>query len=264
MARARKPRPLPLERVEPGDTFALLLADGRWCACRVLGKTRGNPLQVLVMTSAWIGDAPPDDLSDPRLTTPLILTHHHWSGVADVDWVDDPVPAEAGPLGRLALTAEESALTSSSTFSAWASHSLQALLQWRWDHDREAVLAEEARQEQYLLAAREEAEFGYRPLPPSLDELRRQKVYPEKDPYPSPEEVRLSRRIIRDAIDKLIALGPDAEVAEKFDVFRRAVERFNETDFIDTAERDYLGEILGNIGDAAGLTDYDVIAWRDW
>jgi hypothetical protein len=193
----------------------------------------------------------------------LILTHHNWTAVADVDWVGDPVPAAAVPLGKLDLTPEEAAIGSRG-WSAWAAHPLQALLQWRWDHDRAAVLAEDERKEQEQQAARLEAEFGYRPLPQSLDELRRQRVYPGRNEYPSPEEIRLSRRIVRDLIDDLIALGPDAAEADKFDAFRRAIERFNETDFIDTAERDYLGELLGDIGDAAGLTDYDVIAWRDW
>jgi hypothetical protein len=261
MARARKPRPRPLEQVEPGDAFALPLEDGRWGVCRVVRKS-SDPLAVLVAASAWLGDAPPTDLTDPLLTTTLVLTHHSWNSTPHIHWVTDPVPVDVVPLGKLPLRAGE-APGNAFGWGGWESHRMQPLLQWRWDHEREAVLAEDERERQQKQAAEEEARFGYRPLPPALEELRKQKVYAGAD-YPSPEEIRLSRRIIRDAIDELIALGPDGDEVEKLDVFRRAVERFNETEFIDTVERDYLCELFDNIAESAGLTDYDVTAWRDW
>src|SRR5262245_41886149 len=104
MARTRETRPRPLDEVEPGDLFALPLANGLWGACLVLRKISDpdNP-RVLVRASAWIGDAPPDDLTDPRLRAPLILTHRAWGGSPFVNWVSDPVPADAVSLGRVSL-----------------------------------------------------------------------------------------------------------------------------------------------------------------
>jgi hypothetical protein len=265
MARSRRRS---LKQVEPGDAFALPMEDGRWAACHVLGKS-ADPFGALVLSCAWVGNAPPEDpLAVEGLRTPLVLTHHHWEDVNHLSWVDEPVPAEAVPLGKLPLSEAEKSLREEASHCGWAgwgSFQIQPLLQWRWDHDRAAVLAEDERETQRQAAARQEAEFGYRTLPPSMEEMAKRKVYPGRDNYPTPEEVRLSRQIVRQALDALIALGPDAHDAEKFDVMRRAVERFNEeADFIDTAEREYLCEVLGDIGDAAGLLDYDVTAWRDW
>src|SRR5262245_44268565 len=106
MARARKPRPLPLAQVEPGVVFALPLEDGRWGACRVLRKADDSS-RVLVLSCAWVGDAPPADLSAPGLTTPLVLTHHSWKGARNLCWVDEPVPPDAVRLGNLPPTADD-------------------------------------------------------------------------------------------------------------------------------------------------------------
>src|SRR5262245_38052796 len=138
MARSRRSRSGPFDQINPGDTFALPLEDGRWTACRILGKS-SDRRSVLVISSAWIGAAPPDDLTDPQLRVPLILTHHSWSGADNAIWVSDPVPAEAVLLGNLPLTAEEAARNAAS-WGGWGSLQIQPLLQWRWDHDCEAVL----------------------------------------------------------------------------------------------------------------------------
>jgi hypothetical protein len=268
MARRRKPQPIPLSQVEPGDLFALPLEDGRWGACRVLRKST-DPLQVVVQTSAWIGDAPPADLNDPRLVTPLLLTHHAWGGVADLHWVSDPVPADAVRLGRLPVTAEEAAAECNS-WSGWASCQIQPLLQWRWDHEREAVLAEDELERLRREAATQEARFGYQPaVLPSLQEMRRRTPFPNWSGLPSPANIRRSRRIVRELIDDLIALEGSGDEVAMLDAFRRAVERFNaaeESDdpFIETVEREDICEVLDDIADAAGLSDYDVCAWRDW
>jgi hypothetical protein len=266
MARARRSRRIPLARVEPGDVFALPLEDGRWGVCRVFRKKR-DPLQVLVHTSAWIGDAPPGDLADPRLTTPLILTHHSWSGVPDAYWVDDPVPADAVRVGRLPLTREEAAMKCS--YSAdWANSRIQPLMQWRWDHEREAVLAEEQR-EQRRAAARE-AHDGYQGLSKvSLRELSQRTPFADWSGHPSPANIRLARRIVRELIGELLALDGSGDEVAMFDAFRRAVNRFNATEdsddpFIETVEREDICVALHEIAEAAGLTDYDVTAWRDW
>lgn len=248
---ARKPRRRPLTQVKPGDVYALPLEDGRWGVCRVL-RRKGDPPEALVVTSAWIGDTPPGDLTDPLLRTPLVLTHHSWSGVPNLSWVSEPLPADAVPLGSLPLKREERS-TTCATFSGWEAHRVQVLLQWRWDHEREAVQADE-----------QEAQVGYRPLPVGLEELRRRKPFPNWTGYPAPAEIRLSRRIVRDLLDELIALGQDGDEAEKLDAFRGAVERFNQTDFIETVEREDICEALEEIAEAAGLGDYDVTDSRDW
>lgn len=263
MARSNTSRPTPLRRVQVGDVFALPLDDGRWAACRVLTKATG-PVRVVVQSLAWLDDALPDDLSDPRLSTPLILTHHSWHGRPYFHWVTDPVPADAVYLGRLSLSQADLALEADSEGS-WSTFRLQPRLQWRWDHDREAVLAEDARAQQDQESAEHQQQFAYQPLPAtSLHEKRRATPLRGWTGSRESEEVRLARRILRDLMDELIALEDDGDEVTRFDAFCRAVNRFNDTDFIDTLEREEICEELLDLADLVGLTDYDVASWRDW
>jgi hypothetical protein len=268
MARSRKPRPIPLTQVEPGSVFALPLDDGRWGAFRILRKMI-NPLEVVVQTSAWIGDAPPSDLSDPLLRAPLILTHHFYSLATDLYRTEQPVPADAVLLGRLPLTRPESTIECN-TWASWDSSRSQPVLQWRWDHDREAVLAEDERERQQREAAQQETRFGYQPLSPlSLREMRERKQFTGWSNFVSPENIRRSRQIVRYLIDDLIALEDNGDESTRLDAFRRAVERFNDADerdepFIMTDEREDICDVLFNIAEAVGLHDYDVASSRDW
>jgi hypothetical protein len=238
------------------------MEDGRWGVCRVLHKS-ADPLQVVVATSAWLGDKPPYDRKDPRLTTILHLTHHSWGNTPCLTWVSDAVPADALRLGKLPVRAAE-ARTQCNSYGGW--DRIQPLLQWRWDHEREAVLAEDERDRQQREAAAAQARVAYLPaVGKSLEELREETPFPGWSGYTDPVNLRRARRFIRDGINELLALGPGADDAEKLDVFRRCVERFNASDVdIDTIEREDICELLDRIADAAGLTDYDVSAWRDW
>lgn len=257
MAKAPKP-------VQPGDLFAMPLAGGRWGVCRVLRVKRQ---QVLVQSSPWVGDAPPADLSDPLLVQPLVKTHHSWDNSIDRMWVDDPPPADLVRLGRIPVTAAEAKLDCD-TSGSWVGLRLQPLLQWRWDHERDAVLAEDAVEEAKRKAAEHEAQYGYQPLPKrTLEEWRAEKPFADWSGYTPPAGIRESRRVVRDLIDDLIACGDDE--VRKFDAFRRATERLNDADgrdepFIETVEREDICELFHHLAEAAGLPDYDVTAWRDW
>jgi hypothetical protein len=110
----------------------------------------------------------------------------------------------------------------------------------------------------------------YQPLPArSLREIRVEKPFTDWSGYTSPANLRLARRIVRDLIDELIALEGAGDELAQLDAFRRAVVRFNAADngddpFIETVEREDICDLLGDIADAAGLTDYDVTSSRDW
>ncbi len=78
--------------------------------------------------------------------------------------------------------------------------------------------------------------------------------------------------IFDDLIESLIELGEDASEDEKIVLFQHAVEALNglndQTDLIETGEREELCELLNQIGQAAGI-DVDeeeetVTEWRDW
>lgn len=268
MARSRKSREIPLSEVRPGDVFLMPLEDGRFGACRVLQRKEDSS-GVLVAASPWIGTAEPD-LAEPQLQTTLRPTHHACTGAPAMLWVGDPVPETFRLLGSLPPTSEELDLEIH-VFGSWGYCSIQVLMQWRWDHEREIVLAEEEAERRKQQDSREAHRRAYKPLPArTLEEFRRHTHFAGWNGYVAAVQVRASRRIIRDAIDALIELGPEGPAPAKIDVFRLAIERFNalqaEEHFIMTIEREH---ICGLLNDLAGLVDLDdysnaLTSARDW
>lgn len=78
--------------------------------------------------------------------------------------------------------------------------------------------------------------------------------------------------IFDDLIASLIELGASASEDEKIGLFQEAVESLNtlndQTDLIETGEREELCDLLNQIGRAAGIEvdeeEETVTEWRDW
>ena len=140
MARTNKTPP-PAE----GAAFAVPLEDGRYSACRViLGSDRKRAKDegglVLVATSAWIGDQMPT-ADDPAVRP--ILRRPRFNGELGLNWMLDSLPTSFVPIGMIKPMPGERRLVCS-VFCVWEAVAVDALDQWRWEHDREALLAEEA------------------------------------------------------------------------------------------------------------------------
>jgi len=271
MARARKPKAFPLEQVQPGDVFAAPLPDGRWCACRVL-RVDADPLSALVAASSWIGATLPK-LTEPRLKAILRPTHHGSGRAPCVYWVMDPVPTTFVHLGNLPPTAAE-ASTGCGTFSGWDLAAVDVFQQWRWDHERAALLAEEAEEshrEEEERQRQEEAEevrrHTYQPPPKqTLHELR-QRPFKSWEGYLDATDLRAARKAIRATIDALLALGPEAPEPLQLNVLRWCTERFYEFDddngWVGTLEREDVCAFLDEVAAAVGLADYsDALPWH--
>lgn len=92
----------------------------------------------------------------------------------------------------------------------------------------------------------------------------------EWEEYRPSQLVPSVERVLRDAIFRLIALGPDAARDSKLTVVRRAIEQINElnaaSQFIDSIERDDLCAIFYQILDLCGVNEGGafVDAHRDW
>ncbi len=269
MARKRKTATIPLKEVRAGDAFLAPLEDGRRCVCRVL-RVAEDHSRVLVVASPWVGTQPPD-LGDPRLREVFSPTHHSWRGDPWISWITVPVPATFTRLGEIPPTEAEAVRDCASWAGGWESFPLQVFLQWRWDHERDKVLAEDAAEERAAKAAREEERRAYRPLPTqTLEDRRRRVPFESWTGYVDPPALRGARRIIRETIDALIALGPEASEPARIDAFRHCVERFNRLDeeqqFIDTIEREDICELLDELAGLVGLDDYDdcLTGRRNW
>jgi hypothetical protein len=268
MTEARKPAAMSLRRVRPGDVFLMPLEDGRYGVCRVL-RTRPEQGDVLAAASPWVGASAPA-LDEPQVRQILRLTHHNWQDVPYVGWMSAPVPATFTRLGDLPPTEEEAAWEEQGQGpSNWIHLPLQVFLQWRWDHEREAVLAEARQQEESTREAQEKWRRAYKPLPqPLLSELVKQTPLKSWGRFVEAEVLQEARAIVRATMRALLALGPDAATAARLDVIRECVENFNDIDdgWICTIEREDICDLLHELAARVDLDDYDeaLTCWRDW
>jgi len=273
MARRKKQSPLPAE----GAAFATPLEDGRFGACRVIRMTTDDEAKkhgaasVLVASSEWIGDAAPD-AQDPALRPILFLTHHSWDNKPAILWVSDPVPDDFVSIGTIESTAKEKAIECLA-HGGWASAQIQPLAQWRWDNDRDAVLANDS------IKAKAESQTRHREQKErqayleaiTLESLLDHHFFPQWDGYTPKKAILASRRIMKDTVQKLLDIGQAAPEAERMAILQDCIERFNASDaemdhFIETVEREDICEEFEAIVHACGLGAHEDVAdnWRDW
>jgi hypothetical protein len=271
MARKKKPK-LPTA----GDAFAFPLGDGRYSVCRVPLDATSEPAKfwdrpaIYVAGSSWMGEQVPA-VDDPSLRPILHLTHHKWNGEPSAVWVSDKPPSQLILIGRIEPTTEEQA-SPFIAFGFYESIIIQPLIQWRWDNDRDALLAEDAieqkAQHENTLAVqgrrRDHLDRGI------LEELRGCGFFGEWS-IPPAGAIRASRAIMTRTIDQLLDLGSDASEEERLAIPRRCIESFNELDteiggFIETDEREDICEEFEAIVHACGLGSHEDLAdrWREW
>jgi hypothetical protein len=260
-----------------GDVFAMPLADRRWGACRVLSDappafiSKGNCF--LVAACDWIGDAVPTP-DQPALSKILVLTHHNWGRHPEICWVSGPPPRTFRHIGSVAGTAAELKLHRNAV-SSWLSFPMQVLLQWRWDHDRRAVLAEDVlKQATEAQRLRDDAAQMLKKLnATTLAKLRRQPLFRSWEGSVPRPGVKASRQLFMDAIDSLAALGRKPNRGDAVPILRRLIEGFNDLDerhghFIETMEREDICEQFYRLAHVAGVETYGksdlADKWRDW
>ncbi len=225
---------------------------------------------VLVAGAAWIGLTVPSR-EDADLRPILRPTHHSWQGQPHLLWVSEPPPPEFRPIRAIEPSPDERAMQCLS-FGGWASFAVQPLAQWRWEHERESVLAEdevrhrlEADRRARVAREREEYLSGV-----SLRQLAARRFFPRWDRGLSRKLVSESRDIMRRTVRALLDLGDAAPEQERMDLLRACIEAFNELDakheFIETTEREDICEEFEAIVRACGLEQHVNLAdeWRDW
>lgn len=273
MARNKKKIELPAE----GAAFAMPLEDGRYSVCRVIHDQHSEQAKefrsevVMLACSAWIDDEVPD-VSDESLRPILHLTHHAWDTEPQLLWVSDEVPEEFIPIGTIEPMPEDKSMTCKS-YGGWGSMPYQALAQWRWDHDREAVLAEDRKKEEEKAQrlAQEEQARRKKLLNLTLEELQKRRFFPNWKESPSKKAIRASRKIMKETVKHLIDLGPRSRKQKRMAVLQECIERFNALDvelgnFIETIEREDICEEFELIQHACGLGEHEDLEdeWREW
>lgn len=126
--------------------------------------------RVLVVASTWVGAAgqvPADDAVHQR----QLLSHHAWEDEPNMLWINEPLPDWARAIGHIALHPDECTMLCAG-FGNWDRLPAQMLTQWRWDHERDALLqtdAEEAARRLAEEAARRLAHAHAQSRAPTLD-----------------------------------------------------------------------------------------------
>jgi hypothetical protein len=259
---------------KPGDAFLMPLADGRFGFChivdipaKVLGKR--NSGHVIVEASSWVGNSAPD-LNDPQLRKTLIQTHHGWGPNTWRVFVRSPLPDTFQKLGTIPVRDTKPA---AAIFTHWEALATEVLTEWRWRHDRLALLLEE---QEAAIRSKAEHEQAAKQQQAALDQLtltslkKKLRFTSWKGDRPD-KAIAACRKLFRDTVDGLISLGPKPKKRDVAKVVRNCVEELNSLDeryngFIETGEREELCREIDELVYVAGLGGCNGLAdrWRDW
>lgn len=268
------PKTPPVNFPPPGTVLLFPWGEGQLGACRVFRiEIPGHckTLHALVGQAEWTGTAPPP-LDHPALRALHQSFYHGLGHRPNLFWVDDPPPESFVVHGHIPLSPEEQEI-SSWTWASWLNFPHGTLVRWRWEHEREAVLAEQAaeaaRQEEMRTAeaARRAAILANTTLPSIL---ARPSLFPQwHDALPA-KTIALLEAPIREFLKEIIDL-PKPKRTDISRHLRLCVKALNQIDNdhdhpLCTIERediiDLFDEIL-TVAKQPGLLD-KVDQWRDW
>lgn len=224
----------------------------------------------------YIGAKPPD-LSEPLLASILRMdsigcdratqrgAHDNWPCVWWQRWCEHP-PADFRYLSIVEPAPAEQRMNPDAYSKFWENWARYILQEWRWHHDRQALVAELDERngagsvEAFLKDKARRAEM-------TLDKLRRQRFFTQWDGFVSTSMIRAARKIAKQTIDQLIALGPRPTKKQAVPILRNYIESFNVmADPIDTISRDDICDVFYEIVRVTGLKGCDDLAerWRDF
>lgn len=249
MRAKREVRPLP----SVGVVFVFPVSAGLSGACRVLRSREGRCLLAL---TEWTGadDPSPEQASLRRIQR---LTHHNLPGQLAVSNAVEGPPPEFRQVGGIAPTPSEAELETDS-YGAWGWIAAQRKLQSEWD-------GESAPQSPRPTTGGPPA--ARPPLP--LDVIREAARIHGWRGHVTEEAVLASVDIIQATVDSLKTLGSNPGRRAVLKAIRAGVESFNRLDrrlgFIETIEREDIGESFNAMAEACGVQSDDVTArWREW
>jgi hypothetical protein len=256
---------------EAGTIFAMPLEDGRVGICRVIRKEVKEIPCALVAASDWIGNKPPQ-LNDPAVRRILVLNHHNWRQQLETLWVSSPPPKEFRLIGKIDVLPKDLKLDCNS-YAAWNSLSIQVLAQWRWDNEREAVLAEDEIHKTLESAKRIESVKRRAEYLSTISFLKllAKDSFPTWKNYPPKAAKEGCQNIIQSFIRALNTAEKPLNRNFVIKELQKCIEELNSFDFqnknfIETVEREDLSEVLEDILNAAEFPDLieKVEDWRDW
>lgn len=271
-------------RTAPFSSFAAP-ATGRYAAFKILGVEEGL-VAVAALDDAW--PARPT-LAEVR-SAPMLREHRFsFDGCLAVfavhyeRWQPEDALDQAMLIGRQRLTAAEREQADAVrnralgvSYSTLHAVSYAAEGEWRWAHDRDALVAEnEAKREQEAVErARREARYNRRLKDLTFDQLLSETPFENwtpSPPFPPAAFTQAAREALHDACRELAALGPKPRKPAVRAVLRKTVEWFNRADedaghVIETEEREDICMALEEIAFAARQPTLaaEIDEWREW
>lgn len=261
----------------PGDLYALEVAPGRQVLFRVVAEERGHHCAIL---TRWEGPAPArleQVRADRRIFAAQRHDHHAWNREVIGAWVQKPPPPELRYVGNVPVKEAEAARVvhpqvyvaakvseqramSSRVVPLGAWEIFQARLQWRWDHDREALLAEEAAEERaradtFANALAEQGRANEKLAKQGVKALAKKKFFSVwKGDRPKPL-IAAAEALMQEAIGELDGLPP-AKATKRL---VRLVKDFNRLDgrehSFDTTDAEDIMDAVGTVAIACGVDD---------
>jgi len=259
------PKARDVNTVQPGDAFSVRLKDGRFGFCRVLSISEMGP----VIAAADLIDSQPPKIPDVGRPPILMLNSFQWRNEPCISIVMGPRPASFERIGVIEPTRSEASVQCEE-LTRWDVIAMHILNEWRWKHDRDALVAEVRAQQQ---AEREEIERQEVEELHSLsyERLRKAPLFDSwKDTIPK-HIITVSRAIVWETIDSLAGLSKAAPEEKKIEILHRFVDSFNRLDaknnhFIETVEREDIVDIFRKLVRLCGLQGREDLAdqWREW
>lgn len=271
-------------RTEPFSSFAAPVT-GRYAAFKILGVEE-ELVAVVALDGVW--PAPP---TFAEVRSAPMLREHRFSfdgclalfAVHDQRWQPQDVLDDVALIGRQPLTAAEREQADAVrnralgvSYATLHAVSYAAEGEWRWAHDRAALIAEnEAQREQEAAErARREERYTTRLSKLTLDQLLSETPFENwtpSPPFPPAAFTQVVRAALHDACRELAALGPKPRKPAVRAVLRKTVNWLNRADadaghVIETEEREDICMALEEIAFAAGQPSLagEIDEWREW
>ncbi|MGW4251849.1 hypothetical protein [Streptomyces californicus] len=291
MAAAKRSPKSPLD-VDPGAVFAFRTSPlhpdsppetGRFGAFTVVARAP-ELIVVAVVDGVWDRMPALEDVREHRVLRRRRFAHTGRPAVFACGADDTTGPADLTALGTVPLTAEQTELAGpylsprgvGTSFSTLALADSDVEGEWRWTHDRDALLRErEAVEERRRRAAEAEKErYAERLAGLTWDQLLAETPFERwtpSPPFPPAAFRRAAVRRVHKACRELRALGPKPRKPSARKVLKALVQWFNAADqaagwVIETEEREDVCRVLEELAHVAGHPSLVLEAddWREW
>ena len=227
----------------------------------------------LFAATEYVGSIPPA-ATDPLLKT-ILVANEIYALIAVgkcIKWQHwlEPPPKAFEYVGVVMPSAAEERLDPDNYSKFWEHWPEGILAEWRWRHDRPALMAAFDKSNGKPGAFQRLVNARTKQARMTLDKLQRAAFFSGWRGYVPAGALRESRALMREAVEALIGLGRTPTKKLAVPIVRRCIEGFNELDekygFITTIEREDIVEQVHEMLRVAGMKGDQGWAddWRDW